>query len=400
MIELLRLRALHKYCGLAIAIFLLLVAITGSLLAFYPELEKITSPQFYVEPVAHHTPLGFEHFIRIAESRNDLQVTQVTLDTELDQHRVVLGVVAHNPDEIHVNQLILNPYTGEILGSRYLGDLSEGLHNLMPFIYEFHYTLMLGNWGIWILGITAIIWIFQSLLGLFISFPKRGKHSQNSSFFKKWKSAWLIKFRSSTARIHFDIHRAMGLWLLIVCLVFAWSSVYMNLWDNVYTKITEKLMPFHPPWAALEPRPDTPQIPPTPLASVLEHANQLMLQTAAQHNFNIIKPVQIRYYPNYGAFRFRVLSDRDLSSRFPRTDIYLDATTHQLLLVALPNGQYTGNTVSTWLYALHTGRVWGTPYRIFICLLGIALTLITITSLLIWWRKKSRRYKRKIESNY
>ncbi len=158
-------------------------------------------------------------------------------------------------------------------------------------------------------------------------------------------------------------------------------------------------MPFHPPWAELEPRPDTPHIPPTPLASVLENANRLMLQTAEQHHFNIIKPVQIRYYPNYSAFRFRVLSDRDLSSRFPRTDIYLDATTHELLLVALPNGQFTGNTVSTWLYALHTGRAWGTPYRIFVCLLGIAITLITITSLLIWWRKQSRRYKRKIESN-
>jgi uncharacterized iron-regulated membrane protein len=398
MIELLRLRALHKYCGLAIAIFLLLVAITGSLLAFYPELEKITSPQFYVEPVALQAPLPFENLIRIAENRYHLHVTQVTLDTQLDQHRVILGVVANNPDETDFNQLILNPYTGEMLGHRQFGDLREGLHNLMPFIYEFHYNLMLGNWGIWILGITAIIWIFQSLLGLFTSFPKRGKHSHNRSFLKKWKSAWLIKFRSSTARIYFDIHRAMGLWLLIFCLIFAWSSVYMNLWDSVYTKITEKLMPFHPPWAALEPRPDTPKIPPTPLASVLENANRLMMQTAEQNGFYIIKPVQIRYYPNYGAFRFRVLSDKDLSPRLPRTDIYLDATSQQLLLVALPNGQYTGNTVSTWLYALHTGRVWGTPYRIFICVLGIVLTLITLTSLLIWWRKKSRRFKRKVEN--
>jgi uncharacterized iron-regulated membrane protein len=396
MIELLYLRWLHKCCGLAIAFFLLLVAITGSLLTFYPELEKLTSPQFYVAPASHQTPLPFEQFIKVAESHYNVHVTHVTLDTQLDQHRVILGVVANIPDELDFNQLILNPYTGEVLGHRKLGSLSEGLHNLMPFIYELHYTLMLGNWGIWILGVTAIIWLFQSLLGLFISFPKRGKHSQNSSFLKKWKSAWLIKFSSSTARIYFDIHRAMGLWLLIVCLVFAWSSVYMNLWDSVYTKITEKLMPFHPPWATLEPRTDTPQIPPTPLASVLENANRLMLQTAEQNKFNVIKPVQIRYYPNYGAFRFRVLSDRDLSSRLPRTDIYLDATSHQLLLVALPNGQYTGNTLSTWLYALHTGRVWGTPYRIFICLLGIALTLITITSLLIWWRKKSRRSKRKI----
>ncbi|MCC7136747.1 MAG: PepSY domain-containing protein, partial [Nitrosomonas sp.] len=38
---------LHRWAGLAMAIFLIVVGFTGSLLAFYPELERMLNPQFY-----------------------------------------------------------------------------------------------------------------------------------------------------------------------------------------------------------------------------------------------------------------------------------------------------------------------------------------------------------------
>ena len=36
---------LHRWAGLAMAAFLIVVAITGSFLAFYPELERLINPQ-------------------------------------------------------------------------------------------------------------------------------------------------------------------------------------------------------------------------------------------------------------------------------------------------------------------------------------------------------------------
>ncbi len=39
---------LHRYAGLAMTAFLIIVGLTGSLLAFYNELEKIINPQLSV----------------------------------------------------------------------------------------------------------------------------------------------------------------------------------------------------------------------------------------------------------------------------------------------------------------------------------------------------------------
>ena len=36
----------HRYAGLAMTVFLIIVGLTGSLLAFYAELEQALNPQF------------------------------------------------------------------------------------------------------------------------------------------------------------------------------------------------------------------------------------------------------------------------------------------------------------------------------------------------------------------
>src|SRR5579883_2627191 len=43
---------LHRWIGLAMAAFLIVVGLTGSLLAFLPELDRAINPTLYVEPRA------------------------------------------------------------------------------------------------------------------------------------------------------------------------------------------------------------------------------------------------------------------------------------------------------------------------------------------------------------
>jgi uncharacterized iron-regulated membrane protein len=37
----------------------------------------------------------------------------------------------------------------------------------------------------------------------------------------------------------------------------------------------------------------------------------------------------------------------------------------------LPTGQRTGNTITSWMSALQMANVFGMPYRIFVCALGL-----------------------------
>ncbi len=72
-----------------------------------------------------------------------------------------------------------------------------------------------------------------------------------NSWWRRWKPAWKIRWAASRYKLNFDLHRANGLWLWPILIVFAWSSVYMNLWDTVYTWTTRAVFEYKAPWTEL-----------------------------------------------------------------------------------------------------------------------------------------------------
>ncbi|MGR4871179.1 PepSY domain-containing protein [Variovorax sp. LARHSF232] len=49
------------------------------------------------------------------------------------------------------------------------------------------------------------------------------------------------------------------------------------------------------------------------------------------------------------------------------------------------------HVLSEWLRALHTGRVFGTFYSVLVALLGVVVTVLSITGAWIWWKKRRAR---------
>src|SRR5208283_389698 len=74
--------------------------------------------------------------------------------------------------------------------------------------------------------------------------------------------------------------------------------------------------------------------------------------------------------------------------------INFDADTGALRSLNLPTGQHSGNTISAWLYALHMADVFGLPYRIFVCVLGLVIAMLSVTGVYIWWKKRKARLHR------
>ncbi|MFQ5415166.1 MAG: PepSY domain-containing protein, partial [Phycisphaerae bacterium] len=54
---------------------------------------------------------------------------------------------------------------------RLWGDLSQGLANLMPFVYRLHHSLALGTVGTWIFGVVALLWTLDCFVGAWLTFP-------------------------------------------------------------------------------------------------------------------------------------------------------------------------------------------------------------------------------------
>jgi uncharacterized iron-regulated membrane protein len=281
------------------------------------------------------------------------------------------------------DQLFLDPYTGGELDRSRMSDLSITANNVMNVVYKLHYTLLLNDIGVLVLGIVGVLWTIDSFIGFYLTLPRK--------FPSGWRLAWLIKWRASAIRINFDIHRAFGLWSWIALLLFAWSSVYMNLWDSVYTKVTRTFLEYHAPWIDL-PLLQKPIVEPKldwPTAATI--GERLMSEQAVQHGFTILQPVYLRLHRDRGVYIYRVRSDRDIQDRRGRTDLLFDANTGELRLFTLPRGQHSGNTCSNWLYALHMGNVFGFPYRIFVALFGLTTIALTVTGIVIWLRKRKHR---------
>ncbi len=412
---------LHRWAGLVMAGFLILAGLTGSLMAFYPELEQALNPQYY--PTSQDgPPLDLATLIERGESlAPDAQVEGIALQSFMGN--TLVWVSPKNPDHpLTFNHLMLDPRTGQELGRRQYGVLSDGLHNLMAFIYEFHFLLGMNSYGMWALGICALIWTIDCFVGLYLTFPVRRKLKQLSpplsssalfsqdplmtkesrmtrarrSWWTRWKPAWKIRRNTSRYRLSFDLHQAGGLWLWMAFLVFAWSGVYMNLWDTVYTWTTQAIFEYKTPWTELPDLDHPVTEPPLSWREAQAQGEQFMAALATEHDFTIESAHMLFLNRAKGVYVYAVRSSLDFEGpRRSFTKIFLDANTGARRLWLLPSGQHTGNTLTNWLVSLHEANVFGLPYRIFVSALGLLTVMLSVTGIIIWDKKrKSRKVSR------
>lgn len=225
----------HRYAGLTMAGFLILVGLTSSLLAFPTEINHLLTPHLF--PSGRPTQsIGLGELALKAQALlPKAEVSSVFVDVSGSAH---VGFdpfddpAIGKPRELGFNELVLDAATGKELGRLTVGGLPTGWDNLMPFIYRLHYNLSLGEFGAWVLGICALIWTLDCFVGFYLTLPARRRQAAASSdrpqtgemgktWWQRWQPAWMIRWRGSALRVNFDLHRAGGLWLWLALFVFA-----------------------------------------------------------------------------------------------------------------------------------------------------------------------------------
>jgi len=382
----------HRYCGLITALFLAIAGLTGSILAYNSELEKLLSPQLFAKVRPGVEPLDFA---TLAEKAAVLvpkgRVTAVEW-TESDRTLVAfaprMNPVTGRPFDLGFTQFFIDPWTGQETGRRIRGDLSQGIVNLMPFLYSVHWTLGFGNIGQWIMGLVAVIWTIDCFIAFYLTLP-RGR----GGFLRRWKYAWQIKWWASAFRVNFDLHRASGLWTWPFLFIFAWSSVMMNIrpW---YERVMGVLFDYQRPIVAHMTKARQNESPRLDWHAALEAGRTLMADQARLRDFEAGQPLELAYSSATGAYSYEVRGSNDVFERAPKggsTRVTFDGDTGELRLLTQPTGELAGNTIESWLYALHMARVFGRVYQAFVCLLGLICALLPATGVYIWWRKRGVR---------
>lgn len=383
---------IHRWAGLLMTVFLILVGLTGSLLAFKSDLERLICPRIYATPRPGVPPLDLATLAERAEGLVPQGRVVTVYLVESDQALVVFDPredpATGKPYELDFGQLFVDPWSGEELGRRQFGDLSQGLINLMPFIWTLHYTLALGAPGLWVLGIVALVWTIDCFIGFYLTLPV-----SSGAFWRRWKPAWLVKRKAGAYRLNFDLHRAGGLWVWLMLLVFAWSSVMLNL-PSVYDWVTGAVFDYRSlPEENTATSPPPNEIPRLDFRTALSTGERLMAEQATKYGFSVQREVML--YRMGGVYSYFVKSSRDIRDKAGLTYITFDADMGALISLELPTGEHSGNTITYWLRALHMADVFGLPYRIFVCVLGLIITMLSVTGVYIWWMKRQARLYRR-----
>lgn len=391
--------ALHRYLGLAMLLFLLVISVTGSLLVFGHEIDAWLNPRLlrisHEQPAAHAQPaLGADELLRrIEQAEPLLRVSLMPLSAPEGKSYEVrveprIDVATGRPHAVDFNRLYVDPTTGQILGRRQWGAIRLDRAHFIPFIDVLHRTLHLpGKWGMWLTGAVAIVWLVSSLLGAWLTLPRMASWGQG--FWRKWKPAWSIKRGAAASRTVFDLHRCVGLWSLPVAVVLSTSGVYFNLADEVFKPLVS--------WfSTVRPHP----VRSLPVVAEGNRQPAFGIDEAVMRARAHLAPATRHYQPWYAnhlarqgvyrvAFKEPGMLERALSVRYEQ--IYLDDQTGDLrALYGYDNGT-KGERFVIWQYPLHTGRALGWGGRLIVLLGGLAVCTMIMAGLLVW---RSRRRAR------
>lgn len=381
---------LHRWFGVAIALFLFVAGLTGAIIAWDHELDAALNPSFFKARTAGPALSGLELARRVEAADPRLQVTYLPLDAE-PGHTLQMMVLPRTnsatkqPYPLDFNQIAVDPATGDIQGRREWGAVSLARLNLIPFIYKLHYTLHLPftggvDIGTWLMGIVGIVWLFDSVVALWLSFPS----------LKAWRKSFAFRLGRGGYALTFDLHRSGGVWIWGLLVIVALTSVSMNLSGPVVRPVVSLV-------SKLTPDPiNNPEIlrAPQPGDQVLSRERIVQLAEQAGKAQNLKVPPGGVYYAEflhaYGVGFYATGNDHgDLGLGNPW--MYWDAATGKQLGAQIPGKGTAGDIFMQVQFPLHSGRILGLGGRILISAMGIAVAVLSATGLLIWLKKLNAR---------
>jgi len=358
------LRWLHSAFGLAGAIWLFLLGITGTLLVFYTELDHALNSEMF-------RPAGTASIATVDEAVATVTASAAGRQVEgfwrgNNEADIWTFRVSPAPPGTTL-EVYLDPTIGRVTGERVWHELTIDRAHLMPVLYQLHYNLLMGAGGEWFIGLVGFFWLIDHFVALTLSFPTAAK--------------WWHSFRIRVANGHkltFDLHRSIGMWLLLVTLVIAGTGTYMN-W-RPYAETVVGMFSQRSPW----PGSDLPE-----LSMPLERPRLTMqdaIQVAAPKHFQ-----GANYDPARGIYAVNAFDPRDLTSDYGRQVFVVDAISGKIRSSVYTGSGTAADVMEAWLLPLHNGKAAGFGGRIVVALSGVALCSFVITGLMIWWRRRTSR---------
>jgi uncharacterized iron-regulated membrane protein len=382
---------LHRWLGLSMAVFLFIAGLTGAIISWDHELDEWLNPQMFQAKSGEAATFSALQLAEKLEAQDrHAMVTYLPLALE-PGHALGMSINARLDPEtgkaytLNYNQVALDPATAEVQGRRMWGGVSLSRENLLPFLYKLHYSLHIPDGfgmelGVLFMGIVGIVWVIDSLVALWISFPNRAA----------WRKSLAFRWKQGGYKLNFDLHRSGGVWLWLLLFTLAVTSVSMNLQFQVVRPLVSLISELSPsPFAVRAPHPpDEPYMPKINRGEVIRLA-----QAEAEKRQWTLPAGGVFYSPEvgvYGVGFFEPGNDHG-DGGLGNPWLYFDGQDGRFLGAVEPGVGSAGDIFMQAQFPLHSGRILGLPGRILVSLLGLAVAVLSVTGIVIWARKRAGR---------
>ncbi|QSL87282.1 PepSY-associated TM helix domain-containing protein [Pseudomonas atacamensis] len=381
----------HFYAGLFVAPFMVMLALTGIIYLFKPQLDLLMYSSLLEVPVGHHTVPADDLLQRVKAAYPQGQVTQYL--PPVNAERSAQFVVKNAGHELNV---FVDPYHGDILGEQ------DAKQNLQAIARAIHGELMIGTVGDRLIEMAAGWGVVLVVSGLFLWWP-RGQAA--GILWPRLNSRGRVLWR--------DLHAVTGFWgatLLLVMLLSGmtwtgfWGKQYAQvwnvfpaaMWDNVPTSDIEarslnSATRQTVPWA-ME---NTPMPMSGDHAEHMNHGNAHAGPAAPEVSLQDVQNIasERKVEPGYsitlpttatGVFTIAVFADD------PRNDatLHIDQYTGKVLADVRFKHYGTVARATEIGVMLHEGKMFGTFNQIVVLLICLMILLSAVSGVVIWWKRR------------
>ncbi|NDY93842.1 PepSY-associated TM helix domain-containing protein [Ideonella livida] len=355
---------LHRWLGLGVGAWLLLLGLTGSWLVFYPTLDAWLDPA-QRQAVGRNAPItAWEPVLQALKAAEPQRPRGWRIELPPDGRGLItaryLRPEEQPPGTFFAPLLVtVDPATGQAVARHTWGG------TVGTWLYNLHFSLLAGEPGVWWVGWAGVLMSVSLLSGLVLWWPRSPG---------QWRQAWTRKLGAARPRRTWDWHRLTGLYASPLLLVLALTGTLLA-WPQYLDPLVARLGPAP---ALPKPRSELPApgTPPLTLDLALATVQQAFPQAH-------IRWVDTPDGPQ-GVFRFRLALPGDPSERFAHSLVWVDAWRPQVLAAVTLDEWPAAATAQGWLHALHNGEAGGLAGRWAVLALGLLPTVLAWTGLRRW----------------
>ena len=397
----------HRWAGLAVALFLIVSGLTGAVISWDHEIDGWLNSELYdTEP---RGPSRDPYGLAAAGEADDPRARVAYMPLGFEEGHAAGYFVQPRTDpatgkpyQLGYNRVYVDPVTAEIRGRRDSTAISLKPETLMPFLRKLHYMLHVpAVWGTdrlgyWIMGGVALVWLLDSFFALYLTTPRRQRqaahpeHRAAREWWRRWKPAWAVRWAAGGYKLNFDLHRAGGLWLWALIIIVAFTSFSLNLYKEIFHPMLSLVSKTTPGPSSL--------VPLAPLGTRIEPAigfRQIVADAEAEaRRRGWTTPLGGVFYNQRGGFynvSFFDHATHDSSNGMDLSNLYLDGRDGRVITSNRPWHGTAADVFAQLQLPLHGGRILGLPGRILMSLMGLVVAGLSVTGIVIWWRKRRAR---------